>query len=215
MEYPKSNLPRSFPSTGLNVFQMLFVGLLNLMEVSFDLLALLTAFLGGLRLGGESTAVVAVPVQTTEKGEDVDAAPTRPLTLRERLAKAPAGVKFIAVFWGLLGLLECIFGTLLLIASLLGVFAFPLRTLALGGALGVMYLVLGLVKIFLTGGLLLLKRWAFWVTVGVVIFNLISGVIAITQPETTAWTLLSDMLLPLVVLFYFLISKRARAAFHI
>ncbi len=81
-------------------------------------------------------------------------------------------------------------------------------------ALGVLYLLVGLVKLFLVWGLWMLKRWAFWATVFIAAVSLLSSVIAVTEPGPTDWALLSELLIPAIILIYFVVDSRVRGAFR-
>ncbi|HEX6556505.1 MAG TPA: hypothetical protein VF026_27340 [Ktedonobacteraceae bacterium] len=111
------------------------------------------------------------------------------------------------------------------------------------GVLAGIFLVVGLVSFLFAWGLWTLKRWAFWATVTIQIISLlISGILALgaviaaangtgtttitgyaitvnsvfifTHPRVNIWSIVVDMIIPIVILVYFLADSNVRAAFR-
>jgi hypothetical protein len=212
MENTKRKTPRKPSARGGGTIKALLLGLLSLFEVTFDILSLVSALLGGFVLDERSSSEASnTPSGTTEEANQV--APQ--ITVGETLDKRPVGVTVIAILLGILALLEVGFGTIALVTSLSGSFILPLRSAAVGAALGVFYLLVGLVTLFFVWGLWRLRRWAFWATVCIVAVSLLSSVLAFTEPTPTAWVFLPYLLIPAVILIYFVIDSDVRAVFRI
>jgi uncharacterized membrane protein (DUF2068 family) len=59
-----------------------------------------------------------------------------------------------------------------------------------------------------------LKRWACWVTVIIEMISLVGSVFSFIQPHTNFWSNLVGMIIPIVILVYFLADANVRAAFR-
>lgn len=123
----------------------------------------------------------------------------------------PVGVTIIAVLLGIQGALEVIYGLLVLISapgfvSVYGNTAIVVRVSPWG------FLISGVISLILAYGLWTLRSWAFWVTVILEIISLIGGAI---QLFTTydPWAVLLSMVIPAVILIYFLADSNVREAF--
>lgn len=123
----------------------------------------------------------------------------------------PVGVTIIAVLLGIQGTLEVIYGLLVLISapgfvSVYGNTAIVVRVSPWG------FLISGVISLILAYGLWTLRSWAFWVTVILEIISLIGGAI---QLFTTydPWAVLLSMIIPAVILIYFLADSNVREAF--
>lgn len=196
-------------------FNAVLLGLMSIFEVTFDMLSLVAALLGGIArdAGSASSTPGATTTPAVTSGQAQQIAPQ--IVTHRMPARRPAGITVIAILLGLLGIAEVGFGGLALVTSLLGRFVVPLSSPAVGAALGVYYLLLGLVKFFFVWGLLRLRRWAYWATVFIAAVSLLSSVLAFTQPASTGWALLADLLIPAVLLVYFAVDSNVRGAFHI
>ena len=132
--------------------------------------------------------------------------------------KRPLGVSIIAV-------LVAIQAVVLLLLGLLSLFlvVLPGWTASAGGptgarlvalAVGLLFLFFGAVSFFLAYGLWTLKRWAFlWVVIvegASVIFGIV-GFLLGSRGEPSIW----GLILPIVILLYFLLDKNVRAAFRV
>ena len=191
------------------------LGLLSLFEAAFDVLSLMAALLGGVTRASGSASTTPGASAAPEVADGEVQPPVAQIIENEVSARRPAGVTVIAVLLGLLGLLEVVFGTLALVTSLLGKFVVPFNSPSGGAALGVYYILVGLVKLFFVWGLLRLQRWAFWATVFIAALSLLSSALAITQPAATGWAFLADLLIPTVILVYFALDSNTRGAFRI
>jgi len=203
--------PRKPSVQGGSMIKALLLGLLSLFEVTFDILSLVSALLGGFVFEERRSSEASnTPSETKEEANQV--APQ--ITVEETPDKRPVGIMVIAVLLGILALYEVGFGTIALVTSLLGSFVLPLRSAAVGAALGVFYLLVGLVTLFFVWGLWRLRHWAFWATVYISAVSLLSSVLAFTEPTPTAWVFLPYLLIPVVILIYIIIDSDVRAAFR-
>jgi uncharacterized membrane protein (DUF2068 family) len=205
--------PGTQPARRESTIQAILLGLLSIFEVTFDILSLMAALLGG--FSRENVNPRNTSITTSITPEETDwVAPQ--VAVNEAPGKRPIGVTLITVLLGILGILEFGFGSLALVTSLLGHFIVPLSSVAVGGATGVYYILVGLVKLFFVWGLWRLQRWAFWATVFITALSLLSSVLALTEPSPTSWTLLlADLLLPTMILVYFVVDASVRKAFRI
>jgi hypothetical protein len=191
------------------------LGLLSLFEVTFDLLSLVAALLGGVARDADGMGPTRgdgiIPGAMTEASHQL--APH--IIEVETPTRRPIGIMIIAILLGLLGILEFGFGALAFVTSVFGGHVIPLHSPAVGAALGVFYVLIGLVKLVIVWGLLELHRWAYWATVFLVAASLLSSLLAITQPAPTIWAFLADLLIPIVILVYLIVDSNVRRAFHI
>jgi hypothetical protein len=193
----------------------LLLGLLGLFEVAFDILSLVAALLGGFRVTASGTPGAINTANNTANGSREESEQVaHQITISQTTQKRPVGVTIIGMLVGISGVVEGSFGGVILVASLLGAFVLPLHSAAVGGAVGVFYLLVGLVKLFFTWGLWKLQRWAFWATVFIAAVSLLMSVInAITEPVPTSWVFLVDIFIPTVILIYFILDSNVRKAF--
>jgi hypothetical protein len=195
-----------------SITKAILLSLLSIFEVTFDVLSLLAAILGG--FSRENIHAKNMDVTTSVTTEKVDLVVPQ-VVVNEVLGQRPIGVTIIAVLLSILGIFEFGFGSLALLTSLLGHFIFPLSSAAAGGATGVYYILIGLVKLLFVWGLWRLQRWAFWATVFITAVSLLSSIIAITQPSPTLWIILANLLIPTMILLYFIVDSGVRKAFHV
>ena len=138
--------------------------------------------------------------------------------------RRPLGVSIIAVLVAIQGIFFLILGILALVAVIAAAnsagttvngYAITGATVsAIAGVLAGIFLVVGLVSLLLAWGLWTLKRWAFWATVIIEIISLINSVFAFTQPHANFWSAAVGMIIPIVILVYFLADANVRAAFR-
>ena len=215
MNNVKENNPPARPTGRGSLNTATFLGLLSIFEVTFDLLSLVAALLGGIARDAEGTSntrgTSIIPGAMTEASQQ----PAPQMIEDETPASRPLGITLIALLLGLLGVLEFGFGALAFVTSVLGSFVIPLRSPAVGAALGVYYVLVGLVKLFFVWGLFELQRWAYWTTVFIAAVSLLSSFLAMTEPAPTVWAFLADLLIPIVLLVYFAVDSNVRKAFHI
>jgi hypothetical protein len=211
MENTMRKIPPKQSTRGGGLLNALLLGLLSIFEVTFDILSLVSALLGGFVLDTNS----ASRTNTTTIDTLEDASQVAPqVGVGNRPEKRPVGVMVIALLLGILAIFEIVFGTFALVTSLFGSFILPFHSAAVGSALGVLYLLVGLVKLFFAWGLWELKRWAYWATVFIAAMSMLSSILAVTQPTPTTWVLLFDLLIPVVILIYFVVDSKVRAAFR-
>jgi hypothetical protein len=211
-----NNMMRRMPSTPPaereSVAKALLLSLLSIFEVTFDILSLLAALLGGFSRENIPTRNTSITASSMpEEGDRL----TPLVAANETPDRRPIGVTLITIFLAILGIFEFGFGSLALVTSLLGHFILPLSSAAAGGATGVYYILIGLVKLFFAWGLWRLQRWAFWATVFITAVSLLSSIIAVTEPSPTLWVLLADLLIPTMILIYFIVDSGVRKAFRI
>lgn len=135
--------------------------------------------------------------------------------------RRPLGVTIIAVILAI----QAIFELLLGIFAILAIFAAghaisgsghtTTGTIVdvLGGTLGGISLVVGILTLIFAIGLWTLKRWAFWLTVIIELISLIRHALEFTHPNPSVGTIILGMIIPVVVLLYFLVDGNVRAAF--
>jgi len=138
--------------------------------------------------------------------------------------RRPLGVSIIAVLVAIQGIFFLILGILALVAVIVAAnsagttvngYAITGATVsAIAGVLAGIFLVVGLVSLLFAWGLWTLKRWAFWATVIIEIISLINSVFAFTQPHANFWSIVVGMIIPVVILVYFLADANVRAAFR-
>jgi len=175
------------------------------------MLSLVASLLGGIgRAAENTTSTSSSPMILTEEPHHL--APH--VEVNERPAKRPIGITIIAILLGVLGIFEFGLGALALVTSLLDRFVLPLNSPAAGAAIGVYYMIIGLVKLFFVWGLYRLQRWAFWGTVFISALSLLSIVLGVTEPAPTLWAFLATLLIPAGILVYFAVDSKARKAFH-
>jgi hypothetical protein len=219
MENTMKQAPRKFPAGSRSMASAFLLGFLSIFEVAFDILSLLASLLGGVVLDAHSTSSAPTSTSSIDTTSGIATEESKQIATQLALSKTsqlrPVGVTIIAVLLGILGIFEAGFGGLALVTSLLGSFIFPMRSPAVGAGMGVFYLLVGLVKLFFAWELWRLQRWAFWATIFIVTLSLLSSVLALTQPAPTALALLSEILIPTVILIYFVLDSNVRAAFNI
>jgi len=193
------------------------LGLLSLFEVAFDILSLVAALLGGFTVTASGTPGTNNTANNNANGPTEESAQVaHQITISQTTQKRPVGVTIIAILLGISGIVEGSLGGVILVVSLLGAFVLPLHSAAVGGAVGVFYLLVGLVKLFFAWGLWKLQRWAFWATVCIAAVSLLMSVMnAITEPAPTSWVFLVDIFFPTAILIYFSLASNVRTAFRV
>jgi len=84
----------------------------------------------------------------------------------------------------------------------------------LGGVLAGAALIIGLFSLIFAVGLWTLKRWAFWLTVILEIISIVRHLIEFTHPVHSTVSIVIGLILPVVILLYFLFDRNVRAAFR-
>ena len=138
--------------------------------------------------------------------------------------RRPLGVSIIAVLEAIQGIFFLILGILALVGVIAAAnsagttvngYAITGATLSIvAGVLSGIFLVVGLVSLLFAWGLWTLKRWAFWATVIIEIISLANSVFAFFQPHPNFWSSVTGMVIPIVILVYFLADANVRAAFR-
>ncbi len=137
--------------------------------------------------------------------------------------RRPLGVTIIAVLVGIEGLLEVIGGILLILAA-----NSLSRRIVQGGhvhiskfvdtfgiSIGVVIIVIGVITLLFVAGLWTLQRWAYWATIIIEVITLLPNIISLIRGTGTVAGNIVQMIIPVVVLLYFLISPNVRRAFRI
>lgn len=141
----------------------------------------------------------------------------------QRPQRRPLGVTIIAALVGIQGLLEVIIGLLILFA--LSTISESIRVHGhqttsrivdiFGYGLGGTSLLIGILTLIFVWGLWMLKRWAYWTTIGFSILILLRQIIEFVRPHNTTATIIGGMIIPVIVLVYFLLFPQVRRAFRI
>ncbi len=143
-------------------------------------------------------------------------------TMMERRER-PRGVTLMATFLGIEGLLEIIGGIIIIIATnALGhnivtrghtVSGRIVDTIGIG--LGSVGIVVGVLTLLFVFGLLSLQRWAYWGVILVEGFNLLKHVFELVRHTGSPIFTIAAMIIPAVILIYFLGFSSVRRAFRI
>lgn len=135
----------------------------------------------------------------------------------------PFGVKIIAILTAIQGIISVIIGFFVLggtfaarhsiivhghraIASFVGIF---------GTFVGSGILLEGALALAFAWGLWTLQRWAFWATIIITGLMLVFNIIGLTRHTNSVLASVLDMILPVVILLYFLFDPAVRRAFHV
>jgi hypothetical protein len=146
-------------------------------------------------------------------------------TLMEMPRRRPLGVSILAVLEGLQGIGFLIIGLLALVAVIVaasssgsvivdGSIITGTDVGIVSGILAGLFLVVGYLSLIFAWGLWQLSRWAFWATVIIQIISLANSVIAFTQVNANMGFIVGGMIVPIVILLYFLVNSNVRAAFR-
>ena len=127
--------------------------------------------------------------------------------------KRPGGVTLVAVLVCIQGIFRVFIAFLFLVGALLGGWALTTSSVMVSVIPGVLAVIVGLVTLYFAWGLWKLKRWAYWATVILMALDLLGSVFEFTQPITDVWTVWGGMIIPAVVLIYFLAYSGVRKAF--
>jgi uncharacterized membrane protein (DUF2068 family) len=146
-------------------------------------------------------------------------------TSMEMFRRRPLGVSILAILEGLQGVGFLILSLLSLVALIIAANSSGTATIngytitgsdvsIVSGILAGSFLVVGLLAMLCAYGLWTLRRWAFWATVTIQIVSLANSVIEFTQPGANVALIVGSMIIPVVILLYFLIDSNVRAAFR-
>ncbi len=137
--------------------------------------------------------------------------------------RRPLGVTIISVLVGIEGLLEVIAGILFILTTKSisnrivvhghATIAKVVDTFGIG--LGVVLLVIGIITLLFVLGLWTLQRWAYWAVIIIEALTLIPNILSLIQGKGTVVGNILQMIIPVVVLLYFLVDSNVRRAFRI
>lgn len=135
----------------------------------------------------------------------------------------PRGVTIMAVLLGIEGLLELIVGIVLIIAanSLSRTFVSHGHRItahivdAAGIGLGGVGIAIGVITLLFVFGLWTLRRWAYWAAIIIEGLSLLWSIIGIVRQTSTIGGSIASMIIPVIVLVYFLFSPNVRRAFRV
>ena len=140
-----------------------------------------------------------------------------------QVRQRPLGVTIISTVLAIEGIFEIIVGLLLI----LGIYALGHTISAhghtttgtvvnvTGGIFGGIGLVIGLLTLIFAIGLWTLKRWAFWLTIVIEIISVIRHLLEFTQPDYNTISIIIGLILPIVILLYFIFDRDVRRAFRV
>ncbi len=120
--------------------------------------------------------------------------------MQDTLVERPLGITILAYLLMFQGIVEVITGFVALAL--------------LFWTQGVVLLLSGIITFFLSWGLWTLKRWAFWVILALAIIHLVGSIMGLVAPATHFWIFGFGIIMPIVILIYFLANPRVRAAFR-
>lgn len=131
------------------------------------------------------------------------------------IRRRPIGVTIIAI-------LVAIAGIITLISSCswffgVGIFGFhlPGGIRRFGVWYGIFSLVIGLIQLYFAWGLWSLQRWAYLATVIIEILNVVLTIVSWTQGYFNWPSFLLNLVIPVVILVYFLADSDVREAFRV
>ena len=137
--------------------------------------------------------------------------------------RRPLGVTIIAVLVGIEGILEVIAGLLFILTTRSishrivvnghTTIAKVLDTFGIG--IGVILIVICVVTLLFVLGLWTLQRWAYWAVIIIEVITLIPNIISLIRGTGTLAGDIASMIIPVVVLLYFLLDTNVRRAFRI
>ena len=147
--------------------------------------------------------------------------------MEQSMVRRPLGVTIISVVLAIEGIFELLVGILILV----GIFTLGHEISihghavvgsvvdvvggALGGILAGAALIIGLFSLIFAIGLWTLKRWAFWLTVILEIISIVRHLLEFTHPVHSTVSIIIGLILPVVILLYFLLDRDVRRAFRI
>ncbi|GHO91233.1 hypothetical protein KSF_012810 [Reticulibacter mediterranei] len=143
-------------------------------------------------------------------------------TTIESPRKRPTGVTIIAILLGIEGILAIIFGILILTTSFLishrvtvnGHAVVATAVNVVGGFLGGFPLIIGILSLIFTWGLWMLKRWAFWATIVIAALNIVIVLPELFQAHPNIFSFIIRVIVPIIILLYFLLYPQVRHAFR-
>src|SRR6266566_7514913 len=146
--------------------------------------------------------------------------------MEQSMVRRPLGVTIISVVLAIEGIFELLVGILILVGiftlgheiSIHGHAVVGSMVDVVGGVLGGVLagaaLIIGLFSLIFAIGLWTLKRWAFWLTVILEIISIVRHLLEFTHPVHSTVSIIIGLILPVVILLYFLLDRDVRAAFR-
>ena len=136
--------------------------------------------------------------------------------------RRPVGVTIISVLVGIQGILEVIAGIILIVAAnslshriVRGGHTVIARFVdTFGVGIGVTVLIIGALTLFFVYSLWSLKRWAYWAVIIFEALSLLPHIIALVRGTGTVLGESLQMILPVIILLYFLLVPEVRRAFR-
>jgi hypothetical protein len=139
--------------------------------------------------------------------------------------RRPLGVSILAFLEGLQGIGFLIIGLLALVVVIVAASSSASAIVdgsiitgedvgIVSGILAGVFLVVGFLSLLFAWGLWQLSRWAFWATMIIQVISLANSVIAFTQVNANIGLIVGGMIVPIVILLYFLVNSNVRAAFR-
>jgi hypothetical protein len=137
--------------------------------------------------------------------------------------RRPIGVVIIAVLLGIESFVEIAIGILAIggilalghVAAQHGHTGTRTAIDIVGIVLGGIPLAIGIITLIFVIGLWTLKRWAFWLTIIVEAITLLRHVFEFTRPNPIVGQIVPGMIIPVIILLYFLLDPYVRKAFRI
>src|SRR5262249_55635433 len=133
-------------------------------------------------------------------------------TIFDAPRKGPAEITLIAVLVCIQGAFRLLAALFFILLAIFGGWSLTTSSVLAGTIAAVLIAVLGLVTLFFAWGLWTLKRWSYWGTVILMVLNLLGSIFEFTLRISGIWTIFG-VIIPAVVLIYFLASSNVRTAF--
>jgi uncharacterized membrane protein (DUF2068 family) len=76
-------------------------------------------------------------------------------------------------------------------------------------------IILGLLTLIFGIGLWTLRRWAFWGVIAIQGLTLLYNILQLVQHRISGLGIVTDIVIPAIIIIYFFADSRVRAAFHI
>ena len=134
-------------------------------------------------------------------------------TIFEAPRRRPADIKLIAILVCIQGSFRLLVAIFFILTALLVGWSLSTSAQVAGIIAGVLIAILALVTLFFAWGLWTLRRWAYWGTLILMVLDLLGSVFELTLQIEGIWAILGSMIIPAVVLIYFLAVPNVRKAF--
>lgn len=127
--------------------------------------------------------------------------------------KRPSGITLIAILLCIQGAFRLLAAIFFILGSFLAGWTLSTHSVVAGVISGVLIAILGLVELFFAWGLWTLKRWAYWGTLILMALDILGSVFEFELPLTGIGEIFGGVIIPVVVLIYFLAAPNVRKAF--